>query len=84
MVLRDDGFRFVQRRKSPLNFQIFISRNTLNDPALFDEQLELTRLVGLSRVPFSRVAKSMRPVGTQSLFTTPCDGAVFQLFQFSI
>ena len=70
MVLRDNGFCFLQRREPPLNLQIFIAGDAFDNSAFFDEQLKFTGLLG-SSLPFSLVAKSMRPVGTQSRFTTP-------------
>src|SRR5215469_12513192 len=49
MVLRYDGFRFPQRGKPPLNLKILISRNAFDNSALFHEQLEFARLIGVLR-----------------------------------
>src|SRR4249919_2334336 len=45
VVLRYDRFGFLQSRKPPLNFKIFISGDALDNSAFFNKQLELARLI---------------------------------------
>ena len=48
MILRDDSFRLLQRRQPPLDLEIFVAGDAFDDPSFFDQQLEFTRLIGIT------------------------------------
>ena len=79
MVVGYESFCFPQGCKPPLNFEIFITSDAFYNSAFFYQQFEFAWLCVMSLL--GRVAKSMRPVGTQSRFTTPWWGDFCQFFQ---
>ena len=79
MILRCHGLCFAQSSKPPLDLKVFISSNTFYNPAFFYKQLEFTWFV-FALITNNRAVKSIRPVGSQSCFTTPWS---FIFFSFS-
>jgi hypothetical protein len=72
VVLRYNSLCFAQRGKPPLDLKVFISGKAFYNSAFFYKQLEVTRFVfALIGTSSTRIVKSIRPVGSQSCFTTP-------------
>jgi hypothetical protein len=72
MVLRDDSLRLLQRRRPPLDLQIFIARDAFDDSALFYEQLEFAGLIGIAIQIGSEIdAPSGGPIPFYDTFNLP-------------
>src|SRR5262245_24670258 len=63
VVLSYDGFRLLQRSKSPLNLEIFVSSDAFDNSALLHEQLEVIRLVTAFVIRFDLGCKINAPCG---------------------
>src|SRR5262249_40564668 len=77
VVVGRDEFCFFKCRGPPLNLKIFISGDAFDDSTFFYEQSKFTGWSASALLCL--VAKSMRPVGIQSRFTTPLNSVLVRL-----
>ena len=70
LILSCDDLYFLKSCEPPLNLKMLVSSNTFDNSVFFYQQLKFTWFIWVA-IAVDISAKSMRPVGTQSRFTTP-------------